>query len=207
MSGILADNTGRASGLLKAVTVSQDVVKIVTASASGSATTFSIDNCFDDTTYSYYKVLWTGFAGASGTNAMVVDFRFLDASGSVLTDSTYRSGYRTHYLNNTTNTVNNYNNWNDSAVSLHGDNINQFDDNYKPASGEMIIYKPQNTTWHPEFCWKCTSDDGSGTSQWNNDGVGYYVGTKVAHRGIHFFTNTSDNFYTSSTVTVYGFKT
>ena len=86
MSGIITDNIGRSSGLLKAVTVSQDYVKIATTNASGSAAVLTVDNCFDDTTYDSYTVTWDNVSFLTGGNSQVY-MRLLDASGSVLSGS------------------------------------------------------------------------------------------------------------------------
>ena len=86
MSGIVSDNLGRSSGLIKAPTVSSDFALLGTGSAS-DVSSFTIDDLFT-TTYEIYEYSFRAIYGAS--NGQALRFRFNSSSGTALTSTTYR---------------------------------------------------------------------------------------------------------------------
>ena len=90
MSGIISQNLGRSSGLLKAVEAGGDVVKVGTGSfTSGDPATVAIDGYFDDTTYHFYKLfaMFQITDGSSDTNPHLV--QRINIGGSAQTSGAY----------------------------------------------------------------------------------------------------------------------
>jgi len=188
-----------------------DVVKISTTTASGSAAILTIDNCFDDTTYNYYKVFFKGLALASGTSDET-RFRLLDSSGSVLTASEWRGAVSAFDVDGSGNsgfrqpgtTI-----WDLNYLRIHShDEFDTVDYNTTNVgqSGEMTIFNPENTSYKTIVQWYMNAyNSDASTDACYLQGMGFY---DVAgdNRGISFYTNGGDNFYSTFTVTVYGFK-
>ena len=85
--------------------VTQDFVKLGSASATGSSSAITIDNLFTSD-YDIYKIFYTRMNPASGIDHTQFRMRLLDSSGNEITSSDYQSGYSYHYINNSSNTFN-----------------------------------------------------------------------------------------------------
>ena len=68
------------------------------------------------------------------------------------------------------------------------------------------IQNPLSTTYKTGFEWSCNSDDGGGTSEYQNRGWGFSNATAQANRGFKFYTYDGDNIDANAKVTLYGFK-
>ena len=185
--------------------VTQDFVKLGSASATGSSSAITIDNLFTSD-YDIYKIFYTRMNPASGIDHTQFRMRLLDSSGNEITSSDYQSGYSYHYINNSSNTFNSSTEWNSDYVRLHRDHIGQASDNYKSHECEMTLYNPLSTTYKTGFEWSCNSDDGGGTSEYQNRGWGFSNASVQANRGIKFYTYDGDNIDANAKVTLYGIK-
>lgn len=186
-------------------TLSSDYVKLGSVSATGSASSITIDNLFTSD-YDIYKIFYTRMNPASGIDHTQFRMRLLNASGSEITSSDYQSSYQYHYVNSGTNTVSSETQWNSDFVKLHRDHIGQRTDNYKSHDLEMTLYNPLSTSYKTGFHWNCNADDGSGTSEYQNIGKGFTNASVIANRGIKFYTYDGDNIDANAKVTLYGIK-
>ena len=208
----LSSGAGKTNVFETIAAASSDVVKIITSTAAGDAAELTIDNCFDDTTYNYYKVFFKGLALASGTND-VTRFRLLDSSGVVLTASEWRGCVSAFNVNSSSNsgfTQPGTRPWDLDYLRIHSHDdyaTVDYDTTNVGISGEMTISNPENTSYKTIVQWYQNAyDTGGGTSDaCYLQGMGFYDNAED-NRGISFYTSGGDNFYSTFTVTVYGFK-
>ncbi len=186
-------------------TLSSDYVKLGSVSATGSASSITIDNLFTSD-YDIYKIFYTRMNPASGIDHTQFRMRLLNASGSEITSSDYQSSYQYHYVNSGSNSVSSETQWNSDFVKLHRDHIGQRTDNYKSHDLEMTLYNPLSTSYKTGFHWNCNGDDGGGTSEYQNIGRGFTNASVIANRGIKFYTYDGDNIDANAKVTLYGIK-
>ncbi len=194
------------SGVLSFVdTPSGDMVKLASVSATGSASSITIDNVFTSD-YDIYKFYYTRMNPASSIDHTQFRMRLLDSSGSAITSSDYQSGYLYYYFNSSSDTLSTERQWNSDFVKLHRDHIGQASDNNKSHDLEMTLFNPLSTSYKTSFEWNCNSDDGGGTSDYVNIGRGFSNASAQANRGIQFYTYDGDNIDANAKVICYGIK-
>ena len=183
------------------------MVKLASVSATGSASSITIDNVFTSD-YDIYKFYYTRMNPASGASSNHTQFRMrlLNSSGSEITTSNYQSGYLYYYFNSSSDTLSTEKQWNSDFVKLHRDHIGLASDNNKSHDLEMTLFNPLSTTYKTSFEWSCNSDDGGGTSDYVNIGRGIINASVGANRGIKFYTYDGDNIDANAKVIVYGIK-
>jgi|TARA_R100001530_G_C4275077_1_gene144089 hypothetical protein len=202
MSGIISDNLGRSSGLVKAAS-GGDFVKIATAEVTGSvAATVDIQGCFTST-YDNYQIHFNrlNLDGSSPFGPV-----FLDDSNAAMTTQYNTKG---HYLNGAYNS-DGEGSWNDNGTS--GIKLTNGYASYRdsiPTSGIIYLPDPRSTRTpgdgNKTFWW--TIMGGQASHFWRYDGMGYQAVTAATPYGGIQFKGFSDNIEVGFKATVYGLKT
>jgi len=184
-------------------TVSSDFVKIHEVTMNGTDAAVTFDNYFSST-YDHYKIIVDHAAPATDTYDGYY-LRLLDASGSVITSSSYRSGFLYNYMNASTNSSGNVREWGVAQFRLHTDHIGLYTDRYKPFWMEMDMKDPLDAGSSTRVYWRCNADDGSGDSEYVTIGSGYYD-SQLVHRGFQFLSRDGDAIASQCTIKLYGIK-
>ena len=198
MSGIIADNVGRSSGLIKAVSVSQDVVKLHSATFSDVATA-GMDGYFTSD-YNMYMVSFVGMNGVDGT----VDPQFtFHQGGSAITSGHYNQQFHRAYGQSS-----NSNSGQDGdpyRILYLGDGN---DATEAKQSNNMIvwIYQPANTSKFTTYTYTGFSSAGGSAAGYAWYGGGQIDNSTVACTGFTLQRNASTNINIDK-VTLYGWKT
>jgi len=137
MSGIISDNQGRSSGLVKAA-ASSDVVKVVSGSMTANAY-IDLQGCFTST-YKYYKLFMGGYQTSTTSYS---EIGFLASDNSAITD-TYYIRTMGQYGNTWTGTTNeHYTAMNDTNGFRFGNTWNQ--QHTQGQTMEVYFYDPNNS--------------------------------------------------------------
>ncbi len=119
-------------------TVSSDMVKLATVTASGSASTLSVDGYFS-ATYKNYKFYVNNFYPSSTSGSFNMRLNF---GGSTVSSSNYRWGSLRTFMDNSSASASANGDWNANYITfangVHGSNNNR-------ASGEITLFNPQAT--------------------------------------------------------------
>ena len=185
--------------------VTQDFVKLGSASATGSSSAITIDNLFTSD-YDIYKIYYTRMNPVSGIDHTQFRMRLLDASGSVITSSNYKSSYIYYYFNASSNSQSTNRHWGQDYIRLHQDHIGQASDNNKSHEAEITIYNPLSTSYKTSFDWRCNADDGGGGSEYEITGRGWIDDSAIANRGVQIYTYDGDNIDANAKIICYGIK-
>jgi len=203
MSGIVGNNTARASGVIAGA--SADFVKIATVEVTGSVvSSIDIQGCFTST-YDNYQIHFNRLNFDGGAYLYPV---MLDDSNAAITSQTYYT--KGHYLNNEYN--------NDTSGSWNANNASGFDmsmgynSESDPRSTSGIIYFPDpRSTRTPgdgykTFWWTI---NGAYSGQfWRMDGICFQsANASTPYGGIQFKPSAGDNIKVGFKATVYGLKT
>ena len=177
-------------------TVSSDYVKLATVTATGSATTVSLDGHFTSD-YKTYEIIGTGCYGASNLNLRA---RF-NQGGSAQSSGSYRTSNIIGGRNSSSNFTDRPGAWssdnmrifyNDSASDTHG-------------SFNLRVQDPLNTntyhhaTWHGAYAQNGENGEFGATH-----GIGMWNGNKNALTGITFYNSAGGNMY--GVYKLYGIK-
>ena len=155
MTGIVTDNVGRSSGLVKAASVAGGAwTKIKELTASGSATLSFVDGTSDvvlDSTYPIYRFSFINIH-PSAASEFEVGFR----DGSTAYDATKTtSAFMTYHMEDDSNTTLAYQSAEDTAQGTGFQNLmtgSQIGlDNDECMSGEMWLFDPSSTTFVKHF--------------------------------------------------------
>ena len=173
MTGIISDNVGRPSGLIKAASGGGGVwTKIKTLTASSDSSLSFVDGTSDvvlDNTYPIYLFKFINLHVDTDTAKM--QFNFSDDTSSHSYDITKTTTvFRATHQENGTNGQVGYNTGNDQAQStaFHVLNMGEMDSQSdRSSSGELWLFSPSSTTYVKHFM----------TSAFPNaaDGAGVYV--------------------------------
>ena len=170
MSGILADNVGRSSGLLKGTAApSSDYVKITSGTMNTSG---SVDYTISGTDYKDYRVVYEQVA--SSTNDTSVNFRVKQSSSFVT--SGYLHGFNTSIRAASSSSHGMRSGYADGSFQIYYlDTQHSF--TYKPI-WEVYLFDVHNATKDKMFqSWFLTNDDNTYTNGW---GGGIFTGTQAA---------------------------
>ena len=194
MSGIIGDNTGRGTGLIKAAG-GGDWIRLNTTTVSGSPSTISIDSVFSST----YKIYRLFFNDVNYSTGAYQDLQFL-VSGTAQTSADYE--WKCVHL------------YGDFAASTSSDGTKNTGSGFRytqgylqsqadyPESGNITFYNPNDSTAYNAMTSVATCYDGS---HWRVIwGAGFYNGGKIAATGIKM-TLSSGNVSTGEYV-MYGLK-
>ena len=198
MSGIVGDNTGRSSGLVKGVaTPSSDFVLISTTTGTG---TVSFDGDFSST---YDNYLLVGYGIDNDGSDEDLRMRVRQADSDVTASSYYRvwnGNYGTNVDGQARYDGADYaqsyitiiNNWDDAAA--------------KPTQFNMWIYNPfQGSTYH-YITWHATNVSPNTTASYMNfSGFAHYYGNTTALSGLSFYSEPNGNI-TAANFKLYGLK-
>ena len=153
MSGIIADNAGRHTGLVKAASAGGvwNLIKTLTASASGTldfvdgASDVVLDSTYDEYVFKFYDI----HPSADGEN-FTVGFR----DGSTAYDATKTTAYFTVYHDEADTSTNlGYDGTHDLAQSTDFQRLqtNSGTDNDQSCSGYLHLFNPSSTTFVKHF--------------------------------------------------------
>ena len=163
MSGIITDNLGRSSGLVKAAS-GGGAWNFISSTTVGAASTITINSGIDSTYDLYMFVMQM----TSDTDSQEWWMQF-EAGGSVDTDSDYRYDIVNGY---TTSTSLQHTKDNDSsAIRINADGSEGTDNN--PFDVIMYLHHPADTAWYTQAKWFGSNiqHDGSFQNWW---GAGIY---------------------------------
>jgi hypothetical protein len=198
MSGIISDNVGRASGLLKAVAApSSDFVYLGTT-AVADASTVSVDGFFSSTYKDYYIYMHDIRPKTDGTYLRAQ----FNSGGSALTGSNYRSTCGTFSNNSGTGGHDCRGTWNTAYFECGNDTG---DTTHFKSSGYFYMPDPLGTandhTIMGRVYWLSNGGD---TYNWHNF-IGATYRTTGALSGLTFLWSTGD-FEAEGDFYVYGVK-
>ena len=179
-------------------TVSSDMVKLATVSASGSASTLSVDGYFS-ATYKNYKFFVNEMYPSSTAGSF--DFR-LNFGGSAASSNAYRWGSLRTYMTNGNANASSNGVWDGNYITfangIHGSNNNR-------ASGEITLFNPQATNAHKHGWSFAFEDNTAETAIYPTfTGFKYNANPTTACTGLTVYV-TSGNI-ASGNITIYGIK-
>ena len=199
MSGIISDNLGRSSGLIKAASVSADFVKLGTENASNSATV-----SFDGDFTSAYDTYLIECSNVHEAEILCVRYR---QSDSDLTGSDYRTIYHAAKIDAGPST-----NFAAGSASFATDRIKMTEISTTDMggwSGWVKLYDPLETSFEKKITWQFTTHNDAGygddtaTGQYSTMyGGGLYDGNTSALSGITFLMGSGN--IVSGQFTLYG---
>ena len=203
MSGIITQNIGRASGLVKSGVAAGAWNKIKTFTSDGSDSDLQFihgtsDVTFD-TTYDQYVFLWNNIHPENQKNFMI---NFSIDSGSnynVNKVTTHWGSY--HYFSGYNTQARGYSTGRDTNGTgdiYTGDN-NVDNGNEDSSSGYMYVYAPGDTTFKKRFLIKANGHTGWGSETWWNSG---FLETTSAVDGVIFRFQTGE--IQDGSITLYG---
>ena len=188
MTGIVAQNVGRASGLIKSAGGGGGVwtlIKTLTGDGSGTALTFA-DGSSDvvlDSTYPIYVFKWINIHPSSDNIEFQVNFR----DGSTAYDATKTSSaFRTSQAEDDSGSALAYQGSQDLAQSTGVQVIAHEvgNDNDQTTSGYLYLFNPSSTTFMKHFLSKEVT--ASGYNQLMNYFIGGYCNVTAAIDGVQF---------------------
>ena len=197
MSGIISDNQGRSSGLVKSA-ASSDYVKLNTTTVSSAVATVSIDGHFTSD-YDYYNLYLTNVCPTADTQYY---FRF-NSGGSALTASNYRNAVYTSYNKAGTHRLDSekHGQYDSGYVALTVADSNNDLPLYGGVCGEIQIFQPLNATPTPQFLSKCYATSNTG-AQHHYCGGYYNVAGAISGITLYFPSQNTE----SGTFTLFGVK-
>ena len=202
MSGIVGNNTARASGVIAGA--SADFVKIATVEVTGSVvSSIDIQGCFTST-YDNYQIHFNRLTFTGGAYLQPV---FLDDSNAAITTTYYTKG---HYLNGAYNS--------DGEGSFNANQTTGFNptNNYysesdtRTSSGIIYLPDPRSSRTpgdgYKTFWWTIM---GAYSGQfWRMDGICFQsANASTPYGGIQFKPSGGDNIQVGFKATVYGIRT
>jgi|TARA_Y100000310_G_C20500156_1_gene723559 hypothetical protein len=193
MSGIISDNLGRSSGLVKSAAVSSDYVKLGTGTVSDAAS-FTID--LHTTDYKYYEYRYRELYGA--TNGQTVRLRFNTSAGTAQTGSGYIGAKDGSYWNSSG--ASNYQKagtWSADHLLINNNSASANELGY----GIIRVYDP--LTAGTKTCFESNTGGAEANHIYVKQCSGYYASNE-AHTGISLYIS-SGNIYVGE-CNVYGVK-
>ena len=192
MSGIITDNVGRSSGLIKAAAAGADFEKIVAVTASGDGTA-DIDGHFSST-YDYYKIMFNQVLGSVAN-----DYLYMRAmiGGAIKTASAYRYAGGWRDIHTSGGGSSNQGGWDTAFI-----NITQYIPATLGVSGEVTLLNPLSGNY-PVFCYRGAGTINAAIQTYAFEGGGIYQDETTSWSGVSFYCpggNISGEF------TLYGIK-
>jgi len=192
MSGIISDNQGRSTGLIKSAAAGADFEKIVAVTAS-NVSTADIDGNFSST-YDYYKIMFNQVLGVVDNDSLYMRAMI---GGAIKTASTYRYAGGWRDIHTSGGGSSNQGGWNTAFIKLT---------QYMPAtlgvSGEVILFNPLSANY-PVFYYSGAGTINAAIQTYAFEGGGIYQDETTAWSGVSFYCpggNISGEF------TLYGIK-
>ena len=191
MSGIISDNTGRASGLLKSASVEVDWVKVYGTDTPTSAATEHDYNGYFTSTYKVYKI-YIDTEGSAAGNSWVVRFA---STGSYTYDTGGNYKYAFKWVSNTSEGQSGdsdsfiRNGWNGGGSSATG------------VRTEMTLFNPTQTA-HKKMC-HFQSQGWDGSPFFSSTAGGIWENT-AAITGVRFYSGAGNTLVRS--IYIYGLK-
>ena len=207
MSGLVGDNTARASGVIAGA--SADFVRVTTNTLGSNTTTWTVDNIFS-ATYDQYMVLINARTQDISNN---IYMRFLDNSGSEITSTNYRgfNGGGEGLSGSGNNSQYKYR-WDDSSFQITGAGDSWSDYGGADAvgyQGTWYFYKPNEATgvgsrksFYGHHWWNSGADGRVMTGYCS----GYYNASDIQSRGFSLYSLITDGIGAESNIVVYGLK-
>jgi len=193
MSGIISDNQGRSTGLIKSAAVSVDFVKLASLTADDDSTA-DIDGYFSST-YDYYKIMFNQAVGETSNDLLYMRAMI---GGAIKTASGYR------YAGG----------WRDITSGASGGSSNQggYDvafikfTQYMPdtlgVSGEVILFNPLSANY-PVFYYRGAGTINTAAQVYAFEGGGIYQDETTAWSGVSFYCPSGN---INGEFTLYGMK-
>ena len=154
MTGIISDNVGRTSGLIKAAPGGGAWTLIKSITASSDSTISFVNGTSDvvlDSTYPIYKFEFINIHPANDDTKLLVNFSSDSGSNYNVTKTTtfFNAQHRESGSGNDLG----YRTGADLAQSTSGFNITEGtgNDNDQSSSGELFLFSPSNTTYVKHF--------------------------------------------------------
>jgi len=179
MGGIIADNVGRSSGLIKAVSVSAGLNLVHSTTSTSSVSSISLDNIFTSD-YDLYLIHGYNITHASASNGWA---RVIKSDGSVDSGSNYQTVR--HWANQagTTGT-------NDYGVTENEITLGYDVSTTGITSFTGYMYNPQSTTYDKHFYGLCETTDATNIRFLRWTGTYDVPGTAV--RGLNYLASTGN---------------
>jgi len=198
MSGIISDNQGRSSGLVKSA-ASSDYVKLNTTTVSSTIASVSIDGYFTSD-YDYYNLYFTNVRPAADAQ---LDLRF-NSGGSAITGGNYRDSNFSNTNSGSSYQLDGekYGHWGTTYFALSVAGNNNATAAYGGVCGEVQIFQPLNAAVYPQFRSSCYGAGGSGTAQQHFSGGYYDAATAISGVTLYFASQDTE----SGTFTLFGVK-
>ena len=185
------------AGAVSWASLSSDCVKLANGTFNTSASQLDIDGYFNDSTYAYYKFIFsTQSTGASGNT---IRFRWRNSSGSALSDGAYYYTADIAYGNSGGSSVSATRGWGHDHVAIsHFGN-----DNNERTTGEITMANATDSNSRPTGIYHSFAKDGSSQFATWKGGFMYTNATTI-----HGFRLYSDhgNFTQTGHWALYGFK-
>ena len=194
MSGIIGDNVGRASGLIKSAAVSQDAVKVASGTITGGPSELILDGCFD-TTYIWYELFLMDFWPSSDA----VFYIQMRDGGATTTGSYYNSISSNPNASGSTPGHNMEGDWlEDYGWEIAGNSaVNS--SHSSSLTGKVIFFMAAGTKFQ-QVQWKTAFQESSEAGQWSGMlGHGNYLSKIAVYDGFRLYPSAgtiSGGFYT-----------
>ena len=178
-------------------TISSDCVKLANGTFNTSASQLDIDGYFNDSTYAYYKFIFsTQSTGASGNT---IRFRWRNSSGSALSDGAYYYTADIAYGNSGGSSVSATRGWGHDHVAIsHFGN-----DNNERTTGEITMANATDSNSRPTGIYHSFAKDGS--SQFATWKGGFMYTNAATVNGFRLYSD-HGNFTQTGHWALYGFK-
>ena len=200
MSGIIAQNSGRHTGLVKAGSSAGVWNLILTQTASSSDTidfTSDIDSTYDEYVFKFINI-------HPETDAKSFSFQANAAGGSGFNETITSTAFRAAHAENDSEAVIDYLTATDQAQGTAFQNLMENDalgsDNDQCLSGWLKLYGPSDTTFVKQWM-SCTNMSQQADSNSNFYGAGYF-NTTTAIDEIQFKMNSGK--IDAGTISLYG---
>ena len=176
---------------------SGDCVKLASGTFSTSASQLDVDGYFNDSTYSYYKFIFS--TQATGASGNTIRFRVRNSSGSALSDSHYYYTASIAYGNSGGNSVSGTRGWGHDHVAIsHFGN-----DNNERTTGEITMANATDSNSRPTGIYHSFAKDGS--SQFATWKGGFMYTNAATVNGFRLYSD-HGNFTQTGHWALYGFK-
>ena len=206
MTGIITQNVGRPSGLIKATVAGGGSMTLIkTLTASSSSTLSFVDGSSDvvlDSTYPIYLFKFINMHPASDNVSFGVNFR---DGGSAYDATKTTTSFRAYHLENDGGAGLDYDGTdlaNGTGVQALTGDSNIGNGNDESLSGELILFNPSSTTFVKHFIAKTNYYESRNRSY--NPYVAGYCNVTAAIDGVQF-TMSSGNI-DSGKIKLYGIK-
>ena len=198
MTGVISQNVGRSSGLVKAASGGGTAV-VASGAISGSPSEVIVDGCFTSA-YRFYQ-LFIADLHANGNTGIHLQMRNGSATAS---SSHYRSvSHNPHMSSSTANGDGLHTGWDDAHWEISG-NASVYSHVVSAMGGIIFFPYGDNISTYNHIHWKTWGQETSTTSQYNiMEGCGIYAGYQQ-YDGFRLFP--ASGTFSEGEYTVIGYK-